>query len=159
MIGCLIAWDSRGEVIATLDALVRYDERGDPIGLVDFVAAERSGVPLRLRDDGAAGIWRADRATGSGSWPEWLGARAADFDVELAAALPRISALRHRRSGVRRVRADIEAAIAERIAAANGEPADIRDLVGGPEFPLLLDDEGRTIGRARRPSAPPRTRG
>lgn len=153
MVGCLIAWDASGEVIATLDALVRYDGRGDPIGLVDFASAERSG-PLRLREDGSAGFWRVDRAVGSATWPEWIGSRAHDFRVELDGT--RIVALVHKASGMRRERAVIEAAIEERIAAANGKPADIRDLVGGPDRPLILDDEGRTVARV--PSGPPRIR-
>lgn len=136
--GMLIAYDASGVIIATLDHLVATDEAGNLVGLVDFTAHEAAGG--KLRD-----IWEVSGAEGSATWPEWLGGRAHDFRVELNGR--RAVALVHRQSGYRRERAAIEAAIAERIAAARGEPADIRDLVGGPDRPLLLDDQGRTRPR------------
>lgn len=101
--------------------------------------------------------WRVAHETvrGSGTWPEWIGGRAHDFQVALDAQ-KRITALVHRASGHRRERAELEAAIAHRIAAAGDEPADIRDLVGGPNAPLVLDEHGRSLGRsALRTGTPP----
>ena len=82
-------------------------------------------------------------------WPEWLGGAAQDFRVELAgkAGHKHIAALVHKKSGHRRERAAIEAAIAA--APVKDGARDIRHLVGGPTRPLTLDAKGRT---AQRPS-------
>lgn len=144
MIGSLIAYDTNGDVVATLDYVVRYDDSPErrPLGLVDFASHEASGG--RLRD-----IWHVSSAVGSGVWPEWLGVRVYDFRVELESGTKRIAALVHKQSGYRRERASVEAAIEQRIAEARGgHPADIRDLVGGPERPLILDENGRGKPRA-----------
>jgi len=136
----LIAYGGNGDIVATLDHVGARNENGEVIGLVDFAAQEAAG---ELTD-----VWRVENAAGSGTWPEWLGSRAHDFSVERANG--RISALVHKASGHRRERDTIEAAIAERIRAAKeaGEKAtDLRDLVGGPDRPLLLDEEGRTKER------------
>lgn len=148
MLAMLVAYDANHHVIGTLDYLVRYDERGEPLGLVDFEVIEAQGEPLRLRPDGSGGVWNVEGAIGSGTWPEWIGSRAHEFEVELDGQ--RLKALRHKQSGVVRVRADIEAAIAERINAASGQPADIRDLVGGPDRPLSLAADGSNRGRSHK---------
>lgn len=158
MLHSLIAYDAQGNVVATLDHMVAKDDEGNVVGLVDFAAHEATGG--RLRD-----IWENSNAVGSGTWPEWLSGRAHDFKVELdpnpGTARARIKALVHKVSGHRRERAKVEAAIAARIKAAKGEPADIRDLVGGPGRPLLLDDKGKTLPRANvaRPALPVIPRG
>lgn len=157
MFAPLIAYDAIGKVVATLDHLVAHDEDGGVVGLVDFEAHERSGAAL-------TDVWTVSSAVGSGTWPEWLGAGAHAFTVELepgwhradpSRAPQRIAALVHA-SGVRRVRRDIDAAIAARIDAAGDQPADLRDLVGGPDRPLPLDAEGRTVRPEprQRPSLP-----
>lgn len=150
MLSMLLAYDADGNVVATLDYLVARDDAGEVTGLVDFEAHEAAGGEL-------TDVWRVDGAKGSKTWPEWIGGRAHDFRVELAGPPggKRIAAIVHRASGHRRQRADVEAAIAERIVAANGQPADVRDLVGGPDRPLLIDDHGRTRGRSK-PSGTPR---
>jgi hypothetical protein len=135
MLASLLAYDADGNVIATLDSLVACDDAGDVVGLIDFAAHEAAGG--KLRD-----VWNVAGAKGSGTWPEWLGARH-DFTVELDKG-KRIAALVHKKSGHRRERATIEAQIADRIKAADGQPADIRDLVGGPGRPLVLDTDGKT---------------
>lgn len=137
---CLLAYDAAGDVVATLDHVVARDATGNASGLVDFAAHEAAGGEHTA-------IWNVSSATGSKVWPEWLGARAHDFRVELVGppGAKRIGALVHRASGHRRSRAAIEAAIAERIAA--GGTVDLRDLLGGPDRPLLLDDAGRTLAR------------
>lgn len=156
MLHQLIAWDADGNVVATLDHMVAKDEDGNVVGLIDFSRQEEQNG--RLRD-----IWEVDKAVGSGTWPEWLGARAHDFRVELDPAprnqRARITGLIHKQSGRRRDRAVIEAAIAERIAEAKSrgeKAADLRDLLGGPQRPLLLDEAGRTRPRVKsaRPQLP-----
>lgn len=99
-----------------------------------------------------------DRIVGSAHWPEWIGGRTREFRVELDAKR-RAVALIHKTSGHRRERAQIEAAIAERrhYAFQNNLPAaDIRDIVGGPDRPLHLDEHGRTAPRPKitRPNLP-----
>jgi len=149
--GVLIAYDKDHHVIGTLEYLVQYDtdEAQTPLGLVRFDIHEENGGE-------ATDIWSHDGAKGSKVWPEYLGARAHDFRVELEgpAGGKRIAALVHKASGHRRERAAIESAIADRIAKANGGPADIRDLVGGPTNALHLDDKGRTAKRPQRPKLP-----
>jgi len=142
----LIAYDAAGNVVATLDHLVARSETGKVIGLVDFGAQEEEGELLQ--------VWNVHGAKGSGTWPEWLGSQAHSFKVERANG--RIAALVHKDTGHRRERDKIEAAIAKRVKAAGDNPADLRDLVGGPDRPLLLDDRGRTRKRepVRRPNLP-----
>lgn len=183
MLRSLIAYDSNGNIVATLEHVVAKDEDGKVIGLIDFAAHEDAGG--RLRD-----IWENDQAVGSATWPEWLGGRAYDFKVELdpnpGAARARIKALVHKKSGHRRSRADIEAAVAERTNEAKAQAkqrgeaqrnflrsrgakeetvveftdppvkVDLRDLLGGPNKPLLLDDDGKTKQRPKveRPNLP-----
>jgi hypothetical protein len=157
MLSMLLAYNADGDVLATLDHAVAHDDDGNVTGLVDFSAVEAAGGDM-------TDVWVVDSGDpgkpikGSKTWPEWLGASAHDFRVELEgpAGKKRIAALVHKTSGHRRERATIEAAIAERIAAANGQPADIRDLVGGPDRPLFLDDKGRTAKRPKvtRPKLP-----
>lgn len=152
--GMLIGYNDDGDVVATLDYVVAYDEAGRAVGLVDFTAHERAGRQLTE-------LWVNSASVGSGVWPEWIGARAHDFRVELDG--PRIRALVHKVSGHRRERAAIEAEIDRRVEKARQLQAeidraptarravvraDLRGLVGGPLRPLELDDEGRTIGRA-----------
>lgn len=155
MLSMLLAYDIGGEIVATLDALVARHPAGEVRGLYDFGAIERAGGPL-------ADLWVAAGAAGSGSWPEWINPQG--FAVELEPGwsrfIPRggrpdhrIRALVHRASGHRRERSAIDAAIAERVAAAGDEPADLRDLVGGPGRPLLLDADGRTPVMVRPPIA------
>lgn len=138
MLCMLIAYDAADEVVATLDFMVANNEHGDAVGLLDFDAHEQAGGSM-------TDVWSVKGAAGSKVWPEWIGSRALEFRVERTGppGQKRISALVHRASGHRRERAAVETAIASRIAAARGEPADIRDIVGGPDRPLRLDDQGR----------------
>lgn len=149
--GCLIAYDADGNVVATLDHCIQADDDGRVLGLVDFAGHEEAGGEHLA-------IWEVSNATGSKVWPEWLGAQAHQFRVELVGppGRKRIAALVHRASGIRRERAQVEGAIAARIAAADGGPADIRDLVGGPDRPLVLGADGRTLRRTprKRPALP-----
>lgn len=151
----LVAYDASGRVIATLDHLVRYGPNGEA-HLRDFAGIEASGAPLRLRADGSAGVWAVAGAVGSGTWPEWLGLRAHEFEVIVDDARPaRIRGLRHigdhatAASGLVRDRDLIEGAIDRRLAEAGTGPAYIGDIVGGPLRPLHLDAEGRTITALR----------
>lgn len=142
MLSMLIAYDASGQVIATLDFCVKRDENGKVIGLIDFDAHERVGG--KLRD-----IWQVDNAVGSGTWPEWISSRAHEFRVERDGGL--ITALVHRTSGHRRERAAVMRELRARGQASPDGVIDARDLLGGPDRPLLLDDDGRTRQRVRRP--------
>lgn len=153
--GMLLAYTATGDVVATLDHCVQYDENGAPLGLVNFAAHEEAGGELM-------DVWQVahegDPVKGSKTWPEWLGSAALTFRVELEGppGSKHIKALVHKVSGHRRERSVIESAIRKRIKAAGDQPADIRDLVGGPDRPLNIDPEGRTAPRAApfRPSLP-----
>lgn len=144
MICCLLAYDTDGNVVATLDHMVARDEAGDVVGLIDFAVHEAAGGEH-------TDIWRLSHSDhvvkGSKVWPEWLGIRAHDFRVELEGPPggKRIAALVHRTSGHRRERAAIDAAIAAVEPDQTGA-RDIRHIVGGPIRHLVLDAEGRTIG-------------
>lgn len=144
----LLAYDATGNVTATLDYVVQYDDDGTPLGLVDFAAHEEAGGEM-------TDVWTVGGAAGSKVWPEWLGSRAHEFRAELVGppGNKRIGALVHKVSGHRRVRAEIDARIDARVEATHGQPADIRDIVGGPDRPLQLDDEGKT--KVRVPDARP----
>jgi hypothetical protein len=147
----LIAYDEDGSVVATLSYCVAKDEEGRVVGLVDFAGYEQSGGSLR-------DIWKVSNAVGSATWPEWLGGSAHEFKVILAgpAGNKRIVKLVHKTSGHVRDREQIEAAIEARKdeARREGRAADLRDLVGGPDRPLRLDDEGKTRPRTPRGSRP-----
>jgi hypothetical protein len=139
MLTMLLAYDSAGNVVATLDYMVAKGEDGQVIGLIDFEAYEAAGG--KLRD-----IWQASEAVGSATWPEWIGTRAHDFRVELDGK--RIKALVHKDSGHQRERMALEAAVAAVQPAEDGS-RDIRHIVGGPGAALLLDDQGRNAEKVR----------
>ena len=160
MLSMLILWDAGGNVVGTLQHMIVRDDANNVIGLVDFEAHENSGGQMRAVKD------QAD-ATGSGTWPEWLGPRAHDFKVELhpspAPARAKIAALVHKKSGHRRERHLIEAEIERRTVETHAAhrkihgsdsdvslaAVDLRDLLGGPDRPLLLDEDGKTKPRAK----------
>lgn len=136
MIGMLLAYDAAGNVVATLDYMTAKDTDGNVTGLIDFEAHELSGG--KLRD-----IWNVEGAAGSATWPEWIGAAAHDFRVELDRRhkLP-LRALVHKVSGHRRERMALQAAV-EAVPPREDGARDIRHLVGGPAVALTLDDQGR----------------
>jgi len=146
MLSMLIAYDAAGTVIATQDYMVARDAAGNVIGLIDCEAHELAGG--KLRD-----IWIQDGAIGSGTWPEWIGARAHDFKVELGPDR-RIAALVHKVSGYRRERSAIAQAIASAPVLDDGA-LDLRAVLGGPSMPLILDDQGHTVGRSPTSSGTP----
>lgn len=141
----LLAYDAAGNVVATLDYVVARDSAGTVVGLIDFAAHEAAGgefTDILVVDTGAA----ANPVKGVKTWPEWLGGAAHNFRVELRGrpGAKRIVALVHKTSGHRRGRVAIEAVI-KATPVVDGAK-DIRHLVGGPGKPLLLDEDGRTIG-------------
>lgn len=145
----LIAYDAAGEVVATLDFLVLMGPKGDPYGTVDFEAHELAGGEM-------TDVWVVEHASGSKTWPEWIGMRAHDFRIELEGppGHKRIAALVHKGTGVRRQRADIERAVEDRIRSAEpGKAPDVTDIIGAPARPLRLDGQGKTVprGPSRRP--------
>lgn len=179
--GMLLAYDADGNIVATRDFQVQYDPVTlMPLGLVDYLAVEAAGLDLSPtlwtvetvdwvdHPNGPRAVIRP-RVKGSKVWPEWLGGRAHQFRVELEGdpGKKRIGALVHRASGHRRVRAEIEATVLEarlsalEVAARLGLPpekfrVDVSRLVGRPDVPLSLDDEGRRVvpGRSERQALP-----
>jgi hypothetical protein len=130
MIGCLLAYDAGGAVIASLEWLMVPDGKGGFAGPVDFEAHEAGGG--RLRE-----CWDVADASGSCFWPEFLGSRATEYRIELAGG--RASALVHRVSGERRDRTDLERRIREAPVRSDGS-RDLRSVVGGPDRPVRPAD-------------------
>ena len=183
MLQSLIAYDAQGNVVALKDHMVAKDEDGNVIGLVDFAAHEEAGGRLRdiWENERAVGSGTWPEWLGGGA-PDFKIA----LDPNPGQAPARIAALVHKTSGHRRERASIEAAIAERtneaklaakktgdeqrallkarkvaakvIAKFTDPPikVDLRDILGGPNRPLLLDADGKTMARPKvtRPNLP-----
>lgn len=150
MPGMLLAYDAAGNVIATLDWMVQVDDEDHVLGVIDFAAHEEA-------DGEHTDIWTVhDGAVGSKVWPEYLGSMAHSFRVELTGppGRKRIGALVHKASGYRRERAEVERAV--RDAPDKDGAKDLRAVIGGPDRPLIIDDEGRTHPRPRsqRPALP-----
>lgn len=149
--GPLLAYDTDGNIWAVLEHKVDIVD-GNVVGLVDFEAHELAGGDH-------TDYWRVDIPDvvikGSKHWPEWLGAQARHFRVELAGppGQRRIGALVHHETGHRRERASIEAAI-EATPIVNKQ-RDIRHIVGGPLRPLQLDATGHTAHQVNGPTARP----
>lgn len=131
-----------GAVVGTLDYMVARNAAGEVVGLIDFEAHEAAGG--RLTD-----IWRHSDAAGSGTWPEFIGARAHEFRVELDGS-KRITALVHKQSGHRRVRSDIEAAIgATARECLVGHRCEVRQCREGPEARELRARRGHRAACGR----------
>lgn len=143
--GPLIAYDSDGNVVGTLDHLIHLDGDGNP-HLIDFEAHEAAGGEHTdyFRVEGV-------EVKGAKVWPEWLGKHAHAFRVELEgpAGQKRIAALIHKESGHRRDRASIEAVIAATPIVDGAR--DIRHIVGGPTKHLQLDERGQTKHHEHKP--------
>lgn len=149
--GMLIAYDDAGNVVATLDYAVMPGPDGVPLGLIDFAAHEEAGGEhTEIWNVASDGV----KVKGSKVWPEYLGQGAHEYRVELAgpAGKKRIGALVHK-SGRRRTRDEVDGAIAKRVRDASGGPADIRDLVGGPDRPLQVTKTG-LVKRVAEPKPP-----
>lgn len=140
--GILVAYDDEGNVIASVQYQTAIDPAtGDTLGMVDFAGMEEAGIPFRGSGE-HVNVWEVPGAAGSAVWPQYIdAAHIADFRVELDER-KRISAIVHKPSGTRRNRDVVERAIADRIRRATGEPADISDLVGGPDRPLEVTPTG-----------------
>lgn len=139
----LIAYDAEGNVVATEDWTVWVDPDGRG-HLIDVEAFEADGG--KLRD-----LWFVPGASGSATWPEWLGDRMYDFRVGLDGRYRlRCRRLVHVRSGIVRERRTFEREFVRRRKEAKGRAVDIRDLVGGPGRPLDIDDDGRLRPRRQR---------
>jgi len=90
----LIAWNEAGDILATLDGV------WDGKDAIDLAVAELSGRKLRT-------YWDVPGAVASGTWPEHLGSRSAEYRVERAAD-GTIVALVHRQTGERRERSAVQ---------------------------------------------------
>lgn len=149
--GPLLIYDTDGNIVATVDHVVVLNDQHEAVGLVDFAAHEAAGG--EHTDIASLSQWIEDAqghrtdlpVKGAKVWPEWLGARAHEFRVELAGPPGHKSlvALVHKASGHRRERWAIHQAIRE-TPEVDGV-RDIRHLVGGPQRPLHLDEHGRTV--------------
>lgn len=143
----LIAYDRQGNVICALDFLVNEDEDGT-YRLVDLEGTEAAGTKLRE-------LWEVSGASGSTTWPEYLGERFPEFRVQLDRRFKHAGRrLVHRRSGVARDRVAVEDAIVARKEAARQEAKagrrprfDLRPVIGSPMSPIVLDDTGRDRGQ------------
>jgi len=137
-----LAWDAAGNVVATLDYLVR------PEGIVDLVGLDEEG---RLVE-----AWSVPGVTGAGTFPAYLGAQAHDYRVIRVAG--KITALQHKtKPGSRIERADIEARILAKLEAEKGNPQiNLTDIIGAPDRPLLLTAEGKLRQRAPRATTAPK---
>lgn len=152
--GMLVAYDADGNIIAETQYQSVIDpETGENLGLVDFATLEEAGVAFRGSGE-HVNVWEVPGAVGSAVWPQYLGAAARKFRVELDEN-KRIKALIHRPSGVRRTREVIERQINERVTKTldggthhMGYPivkavaVDISDLVGGPDRALEVTPTG-----------------
>ena len=161
-LGCVLYYDpASGEVAGVIDYQLAVDDDGNTTGIIDFEQMELDDLAPA---DFGMGVSRSGDPTvfESGFWPEWIGGQAQHFVVEwqppaAGKRRPRITALRHRVSGHRRVRAQIEAARQARWdATPKGQAVDMRDLIGTPTRPLVLDDTGRTKARPVTPPSTPR---
>ena len=143
MLSMLIAYDTQGRVVGTLDRLNVHNANGQVVGLVDFEAKEAAG-PLRLS---GGGVWEVEGAAGSGTWPEWLGSRVHEFRVvvrdKIIEELVHVGREDVPGSGHRRRRSVVKAAVRARLEQAQGAPADLRDLLGGPDVASEAERCGR----------------
>jgi len=132
-LGMGLAYNAAGDVVATLDYLVR------PEGIVDLVGLDEEG---RLGE-----VFSVQGATGAGTFPAYLGAQAHDYRVIQAAG--KITALQHKTNGSRIERADIEARIIAKLEAEQGNPQiNLTEVIGAPDRPLSLTTEGKLRQRA-----------
>jgi hypothetical protein len=158
----LVAYAEDGTVLGTLDFLVRKRPDGRK-ELIDFVGKDARGEPLDSEEDPGAGLWHVPGAKGSKPWPERV-APLTGFRVELDGPPGRksITALVHR-SGVRRNRANVEAAIEERLGSTTREAGGrlslrldaylglLADVTGLPDEPIVVDPEtGEEVRRPER---------
>lgn len=141
MLGQLLAYDTDGHVIASLDYLVKRDADGNVLGLHDFGAEEENGHEFDSATN-SEGIWHVEGARGCKVWPQWL-KEPHEYTVEKEGkrGKKKIGALVHRPTGQRIPRSDVDGAINERIEAARHslQPVDLRDLVGGPDRGLSAE--------------------
>lgn len=181
----LLAYDAEGNVVATCGHMVIKDEDGKVIGLVDFAAHEEAGGRLRdiWENDQAvgSGTWPEWLGGAAHHFTVELDPSPGQARAKIAALVHKKSGHRRERAVIE---AEIERRHEEKRAAARErgeaqrqelkrravpaevvaefgdpppEPVDLRDLLGGPGKPLLLDESGRNRQRdvsAPRPALP-----
>lgn len=137
----LIAYDAAGRPVAMLDWMVIHDA-GELVGSVDMAEAEAVHVKLRQ-------LWIVERAVGSASWPQWLPEwRMREFRLDLDFRFSHPARRLIHDLGHVIDRADIDREVESRIRASRPDPADIRAIVGGPGWPLRLNERGEVQGQA-----------
>lgn len=110
--------------------------------------AERSGPPGQRRITALihpTSGFRRERAAIEGEIERRLAEKRAEADQRTATL--RASFLRLRDAAGR--------FISRQLIVIEPEPADLRDLLGGPDAPLVLDGEGRTLPRPQWSGSPP----
>jgi hypothetical protein len=182
MLSMLVGWNAAGDIVSTQEFMTIKDENDEILGLVDYEAHEAAGGRMRDITEFPNVVGSATWPEWLGGQAHHF---MVELEPNPSPARARIKALVHKTSGHRRERAAIEAAISERInekkaeAKKRGderrahlrkrgvaiadefpdpppEAADLRDMLGGPNRPLLLDEDGRTKPRvkAKRPALP-----
>ncbi len=184
MLCSLIAYDANGDVVETLHHMVALDDEGKVTGLIDFAAHENAGG--RLRDIwtnpkfAGSGTWPEWLGSSAHDFTVELDPNPSPARARIKALVHKASGYRRERADIE---ARIAERINEKKldAAKRGEaqrallkkrgvpdevvvqfsdpppePADIRDIVGGPDRPLLLDDNGKTMAKPKveRPKLP-----
>jgi len=184
MLCSLVAWNADGEVVGTLEHLVARDTEGNAVGLVDFEAHESAGGSLKdvwvHSNAVGSGTWPEWLGTRAHDFKVELHDSPAPARARIAVLIHKTSGIRRERVAIEaaiQARIDVKRAEAKqrgdenrKIARAMGmkpedaakvpdpepDPADIRDLLGGPNRPLLLDEDGKTMARPKveRPNLP-----
>jgi hypothetical protein len=171
MLSMLLGYDDDGNVVATLDYMVARDDAGRVIGLVDFSAHEAAGGELldiwvAHRASGskvwpewigsAAHAFRVELEGDPGR--KRIGAlvhktsghrrERAPIEEEIKRRLERsrreVVSLRNAMRKHLRAEGASDPEADELAARVDPAPVDLRDLLGGPDRPLQLDDRGRT---------------
>ena len=179
MLCLLLAYDAAGNVVATLDHVVAKDAEDNVVGLVDFEAHEEAGGENTdiWQVSGAAGSKVWPEWLGGQAHNFRVELEGPPGAKRIAALVHKTSGYRRERAAIEaeiatRIAAKRDEAVARAAAIratlprrVNGrfvavpdvvvepEPADIRDLVGGPDRPLILDEDGKTMGPDH-PNAP-----
>jgi hypothetical protein len=134
----VLIWDADGNVTGTVEFLVQTMP-DDSVQVVDLVAHDEAGTLGDIID--------APDAAGMGAFPLFIGSRAHEYRVDVAAGkvtAGKVTALVHRSNGNRIERDEVEARVEARLAEAEGdEPVNLTDVIGSPFRPLHLTLDGK----------------
>jgi hypothetical protein len=178
MLHSLIAYDANGDIVGTLDHMLAKDDAGNVAGLVDFAAHEDAGGRLREIWTQSSAVGSASWPEWIGSQahdftveldPDPSPARArikalvhkksghrrerAAIEAEIEKRINAARSEAHKQGDERRKQLKARGVKAEIVAQFSDPPpaaVDLRDLLGGPGKPLLLDENGKTRPRQQR---------